>query len=109
MISRLPRLALLLLLPCSAILSGCGRDRGEERAAGDTVGVDTAGLGALEGLSAEQMEALARPLTPEQAAQMGMAVDTSIHLESLSSPEDSALMGGRPPSTPVPVDTTAPR
>ncbi len=34
---------------------------------------------------------------------------TSIHLESLSSPEDSALMGGRPPSTPVPVDTTAPR
>lgn len=106
---RLPRLALLLLLPCTAIPTGCGRDRGAERAAGDTAGIDTAGLGALEGLTAEQMEALARPLTPEEAAQLGMAVDTSIHLESLTSPEDSALVGRRSQAAPAPVDSAAPR
>ncbi|HEV2148235.1 MAG TPA: hypothetical protein VGR37_12595 [Longimicrobiaceae bacterium] len=84
------RLALLLVLPCVLLAAGCGRG-GEGDAAADAAAVDTTNPGALDGLSAEQIEARAQPLTPEEAARLGMIVDTSIHLESMQSPEDSAL------------------
>jgi hypothetical protein len=105
------RLALLLALPCALLGAGCGGGEGETAA--DAAVTDTTNRGALDGLSAEQIEARAQPLTPEEAARMGMDVDTTIHLESLQSPEDSALAaraqrGGAPDTDTAGRDTAAP-
>ncbi|HEX2189416.1 MAG TPA: hypothetical protein VHG51_10985 [Longimicrobiaceae bacterium] len=103
--SSVPRRVPLLALACSLLAAGCspGEDEAGARAAG-AAEVDTTNQRALDGLSAEQMQEQARPLTPEQAEAMGM-VDTTIHVESLQSPDDSVLMGGAsappPPSTPA--------
>lgn len=76
---------LMLALP---LLVACGR--GQEPAA------DAApGDSAMDGLSSEQIEQQAEPMSPEQAEQLGI-IDTTIHLEQLTSPEDSAVLRGRP-------------
>lgn len=64
------------------LAAGCGDRAGGRRAAADTAGLDTANR-ALEGLSRDQIQQSAQPMTPEQAAQMGL-IDTTIHVEDLS-------------------------
>jgi len=54
---------------------------------------DAAAGNVVDGLSRDQIQQQAEPMTPEQAEQMGI-VDTTIHVEQLTSPEDSALIGG---------------
>lgn len=77
---------LLLSLP----LGACG---GEE-AQPDAAAPEASGIG---GLSPEQIRQQAEPMSPEQAEELGI-IDTTIHLEQLTSPGDSALLQGRPPA-----------
>lgn len=90
--TRLAAVAVLLLAP--PLLAGCGA--GEEPAAAP------AGDAAMEGLSPEQIRQQAESMSPEQAAELGI-VDTTIHVEQLTSPGDSALVTDSPP--PQPRDT----
>jgi hypothetical protein len=82
---------------CLFAAAGCKRGRGD--AAGPAK-MDTTNANWEDGLSAEQVQDSARALSPEEAARMGLAVDTSIHLEQLDS-RDSAAGGGAQP-TPAP-------
>ena len=66
-------------------LGACG-DRAPDEQVGGPEGE------AYEGLSRDQIESQAQPMSPEQAAERGI-VDTIIHLEKLTSPADSALLG----------------
>ncbi|HEX6911708.1 MAG TPA: hypothetical protein VF142_15000 [Longimicrobium sp.] len=88
------RLAVLALCACAA--AGC--NRGERNAAGPAR-MDTTNANWEDGLSAEQVQDSARALSPEEAAQMGLAVDTSIHLEQLDS-RDTLPGGGAQPTPP---------
>lgn len=97
------RPALLLALPWILLAAGCDREDRGAAAAPEVAETDTTNDQALDGLSSEQVEEQARPLTPEEAARLGMTVDTTIHMESLTSPEDSALMRGGQPAPPVPA------
>jgi hypothetical protein len=74
------------------LLTGCGDRGGRSGAAADTLNTDTAGR-ALQGLSPAEIQQSARPMTQEQAAQMGI-IDTTIHVEDLSPTEANT----RPPS-----------
>lgn len=69
---------------CAALLllaGGCGnRNDRDARAAADTVGIDTSNRNPLDGLSRTQIEQRARPMTPEQAEQLGI-IDTTITVE----------------------------
>jgi hypothetical protein len=74
-----PILRLLVLFPACLLLAACpGRGDGDGAAK-----MDTANAQWEDGLSAEQVESEAKALSPEEAARMGIAVDTSIHLEQL--------------------------
>ena len=86
-------------------LAACG-DRGAEKsAAADSAAVDTTNAGAMDGLSTRQIEAQAQPMSQEEAMRRGI-IDTTIHVESLSS-DDSILarVNGLPPE---PVADTVP-
>ncbi len=75
------------------LVVACG-DRGQS----DRVGADPAGdtaNRALQGLSPDEIQQSARPMTAEQAAQMGL-IDTTIHVEDLSPTEANTLP---PPDT----------
>lgn len=111
---RVPRLPLLLALP-GVLLAGCGRGGAGGEAAPDSAAsaTDTTNRQALDGLSAQQVEAEASSMTPEQAEALGI-VDSTIHVESLQSPDDSIIARGRPSATPAPApaapaDTAAAR
>jgi hypothetical protein len=81
---------------CVFAAAGCKRGRG------DTAGpakMDTTNANWEDGLSAEQVQDSARALSPEEAARMGLAVDTSIHLEQLDS-RDTMGGGGAQPTPP---------
>lgn len=103
--SSVPRVVLLLALPCVLLAGACSRDEaGGARAAGAGE-TDTTNQRALDGLSTEQVQEQARPLSPEQAEALGI-VDTTIHVESMQSPEDSALLrGARPGGAATPPDS----
>lgn len=110
---RAVRRPLLLALLCALLAAGCGRDQGGSAAAADTAAVvDTTNRQALDGMSADQVRAEASSMTPEQAEALGI-VDTTIHVESLQSPDDSIIARGqRPAATPEPAaprDTAAAR
>ena len=114
MTPRLPRLSLLLALPGVLLAAGCGRGGGGA-AAGDSAAAetDTTNRQALDGLSAQQVEAEATSMTPEQAEALGI-VDSTIHVESLQSPDDSIISRGQPSAAPAgapaaPADTAAAR
>ena len=92
MIAR--RLAVFAACACAA--AGCRRGEGD--AAGPAK-MDTTNARWEDGLSAEQVQDSARALSPEEAAQMGLAVDTSIHLEQLDS-RDTLPGGGAAPTPP---------
>ena len=69
------------------------------------VKMDTANAQWEDGMSAQQVESEAKALSPEEAARMGIAVDTSIHLEQLDS-RDTVPGGGAQP-TPAPATSGA--
>ncbi|HEU0054811.1 MAG TPA: hypothetical protein VFQ39_16615 [Longimicrobium sp.] len=97
------RAAALPLAAGALLLGACGKDRGAPDA-GAGVDVDTTNTNALDGVSNEQLGEQAVPLTPEQAAARGIAIDTTIHLENLG-PRDSFPAGSNTGRTPSP-DTT---
>lgn len=94
----------------AALLAGC-RGGGDEQE-GPPVAVDTTNKDWADGLSAQQVEAQARAMTPEQAAAAGVAVDTTIHMENLGNSDsafvdDDAGADTIPASSPTPTpDTT---
>lgn len=113
--SRVPRLPLLLALPAVLLAAGCGRGGAGGAAAADSAAAtDTTNRQALDGLSAQQVEAEASSMTPEQAEALGI-VDSTIHVESMQSPDDSIIARGRPSAAPAvpapaaPADTAAAR
>ena len=79
------------------LLAACP-GRGDRNGVDAAVRMDTTNEDPLDGLSAEQLERDAEPLTPEQAAQMGI-VDTTIHLEQHA--VDDTLLP-QPPTPDVP-------
>jgi hypothetical protein len=83
--------------------AGCGR--GDEVQGTPAAQVDTTNSDALDGMSSREVESQAEALTPEQAAARGIAVDSSIHVENLSS-SDSAP-AGTSPGAPVEAGKTA--
>jgi hypothetical protein len=105
-------------LPLGAVLLagalGC-RSGGTEDARPAAQIVDTTNSDALDGLSSQEVSAKAEALTPEQAAARGIAVDTTIHVENLSS-QDSTPPGASTPApapgrtgTAPPTDSVRPR
>jgi hypothetical protein len=92
-----------LALAAALLLAACGR--GGEKGAGP-VKMDTTNKEWEDGLSSQQVQTEAKALSPEQAAQMGMAVDTTIHLEALDA-RDSALVRGGRVSAPALGDTAS--
>jgi hypothetical protein len=79
------------------LLAACpGRGDGD-----DAAKMDTANAQWEDGLSAEQVQSEAKAISPEEAARMGIVVDTSIHLEQLDARD--TLPGGGAQSTPAPA------
>ncbi|HEX2078336.1 MAG TPA: hypothetical protein VHG08_11525 [Longimicrobium sp.] len=99
-----PILRRFLSLPAAGaclLLAGCpGRGGGDGAAK-----MDTANAQWEDGLSAEQVQSEAKALSPEEAARMGIAVDTSIHLEQLDARD--TLPGGGAAPTPAPATSGA--
>lgn len=87
--------AAALLLALFAVVPACGDD-GEQADAGPAQ-TDTTNQDPLDGLSSEQIQEQARPMTPEEAAAAGIAVDTSVHLENLGEPDSALIPGAVPP------------
>lgn len=86
---------------CLALAACPGRGGGGDGA----VKMDTANTQWEDGMSAEQVQTEARALSPEEAARMGIAVDTSIHLEQLD--QRDTLPGGGAAPTPAPATSGA--
>lgn len=84
---------LAVFAACAFAAAGCRGGNGDGAGA---VKVDTTNTQWEDGLSAEQVQDSARALSPEEAARMGIAVDTSIHLEQLDSRD--TIFGGPPPT-----------
>ena len=96
-----PARRLAALAACACLLAGCKRGRA------DTAGpaqIDTANTEWEDGMSAEQVQTEAQAMSPEQAAQAGISVDTTIHLEQLDARD--TLPGGRA-AAPAAGDTGA--
>jgi hypothetical protein len=101
-----------LALAAALLVAACGR--GGDKAAGGPAKMDTTNKEWEDGLSSRQVETEAKALSPEEAAQMGIAVDTSIHLEALDARDSVLVEGGRvsapargdSASVPVRVDST---
>ena len=100
----LRRLPSVFLPAACLVLAACpGRGGDGERGA---VKMDTANTQWEDGMSAQQVETEAKALSPEEAARMGIVVDTSIHLEQLDSRDTAAAAGAAP--TPPPATSGAP-
>lgn len=87
----------------AVLLLGACRGRGGD--GGGAVKMDTANTQWEDGMSAEQVQSEAKALSPEEAARMGIAMDTSIHLEQLDSRD--TLPGGGAAPTPAPATSGA--
>jgi hypothetical protein len=97
------RLSPVFLPAACLVLAACpGRGGGAERGA---VKMDTANTQWEDGMSAQQVETEAKALSPEEAARMGIAVDTTIHLEQLDGRD--SVMGGAAAPTPAPATSGA--
>ncbi len=88
-----------------AVLLLLGACRGRGGGGDGAVKMDTANAQWEDGMSAEQVQSEAKALSPEEAARMGIAVDTSIHLEQLDSRD--TLPGGGAAPTPAPATSGA--
>jgi hypothetical protein len=98
--------AALLLLP---LLAACPRGGG---AGDEAVRHDTTNQRWEDGLSAREVEAEARALSPEEAEAQGLTVDTTIHLE-VQDPRDTITIPRDneptpPPAPPALADTLPP-
>ncbi|HEX8394370.1 MAG TPA: hypothetical protein VF665_18640 [Longimicrobium sp.] len=110
--SILRRAVVLSAFLCVA--AGACKKSGSDAAAGP-VQVDTTNDDWQDGMSASQVQDSARALSPEEAAQAGLSVDTTIHLEQLDARDSVLSQQGRvsapargPNATaPAPIDTTA--
>ena len=107
---KLFRAALVVALAAAA---GCKGDD-TEGANAAAVPIDTTNESQWDGSSTQHVQKEAEALTPEQAEARGLAVDTTIHLENLSS-SDSTPPGATQPGAPNPgaqagarADTAAP-
>lgn len=96
-------LAGALLLSATA----CGGKGEDDEVNAPPVAIDTTNADLMDGTSMQQVQANAEALTPEQAAQRGL-VDTTIHLENLSS-SDSTPPGATIPGAPNPGAQTSTR
>jgi hypothetical protein len=108
---KLFRAALVVAVAAAA---GCKGNSGEAGANAPAAPIDTTNDSQWDGSSTQQVQQQAEALTPEQAAQRGL-VDTTIHLENLSS-SDSTPPGATLPNPANPggqtatrTDTVAPR
>lgn len=91
---------LCVLAAAAPLLAACpGRDRDAADAA---VRIDTTNEEALDGLSAEQLQRQAEPMSPEEARAMGI-VDTTIHLEQ---ERDADTIVPEPPLPGIPPSDT---
>jgi len=111
--SRAVRHPLVLALSCALLAAACTRDEGGNAPPADAAAeIDTTNRQALDGMSADQVRAEASSMTPEQAEALGI-VDSTIHVESLQSPDDSIIARGQraaaPPAAPAPGAPAAPR
>lgn len=99
MAPTLRRAVCTALLPLAALVSGCGDAADPGAAGGDPAAADT---GAMDGLTQDQLEDQIRPLTPEEAAQLGI-IDTAAENDQPAPVGPSSVIPGTPP--PVPLDT----
>jgi PBP1b-binding outer membrane lipoprotein LpoB len=95
-----------LVLATALLAAGCG-EGGDEGAAA-AVDVDTTNKDHADGLSTSQVQAEARAMTPQEAADSGM-IDAGIHLENLGS-QDTTPAGAQNNDTtpPAPAAPTGP-
>lgn len=77
------------LVLAAVALGGCNKGEDEGASNLGPVKVDTANAQPLDGMSDSQLKQQAQALTPEQAAAAGVAVDTTIHVENLSSSDST--------------------
>ena len=77
------------LVLAAVALGGCSKGDDEGASNLGPVKVDTANDQPLDGVSDDQLKQQAQALTPEQAAAAGVAVDSSIHVENLSSSDST--------------------
>ena len=91
----------------SALCLAAGACRGGSGGEAGAAKMDTANAQWEDGMSAQQVESEAKALSPEEAARMGIVVDTSIHLEQLDSRD--TLPGGGAAPTPAPATSGAGR
>ncbi|HEU4885630.1 MAG TPA: hypothetical protein VFT45_25520 [Longimicrobium sp.] len=102
----LRRLLPVLFPAACLVLAACpGRGGTGERGA---VKMDTANTQWEDGMSAQQVETEAKALSPEEAARMGIVVDTTIHLEQLDGRDSVAGGGVAPTPPPATSGATAP-
>lgn len=96
---HLARFPAALLL---ALLAACGRGGEGEKGPPDAAQMDTTNESPIDGLSREQIQRTAQPMTPEQAEALGI-VDSTIHVESMSSDSGPppARTDGAPPRAPA--------
>jgi hypothetical protein len=98
------RAALAGALLLSAACGGSGED---DEANAPAAAIDTTNEDLMDGTSTQQVQEQGRAMTPEEAARAGL-VDTTIHLENLSS-SDSTPPGATIPGAPNPGGQTAGR
>jgi hypothetical protein len=91
------RAALVGALLLSAACGGNGED---DEANAPAAAIDTTNEDRMDGTSTQQVQAEAKAMSPEEAARAGL-VDTTIHLENLSS-SDSTPPGATLPGAPNP-------
>ena len=94
------RAALVGALLLSAACGGSGED---DEANAPAAAIDTTNEDLMDGTSTQQVQSQAKAMSPEEAAAAGL-VDTTIHLENLSSSDST------PPGAPAAArgDTVAP-
>jgi len=96
---QMPMTVRFLAVLAASVVAVAGCDPAEREGVAAPARIDTTNAEWEDGLSAEQVEDSARALSPEEAARMGLAVDTSIHLEQLD-PRDTVAGGGAAPTPP---------
>ena len=96
----------VLALLAAAALGGCSSE-GDDGEGPGAAAIDTTNDNAMDGLSTQQVQREAQAISPDQADQQGL-VDTTIHLENLSS-TDSAPPGASTPNPARPGTPAATR
>lgn len=85
--TKAARFAGCALVLAAVALAGCKKANESNASDLGAVKVDTANNQPMDGVSDTQLKSQAQALTPEQAAAAGVAVDSTIHVENLGSPD----------------------